>query len=90
MYRVIFTKDAQKGLKQLHKKSPHSINKLKTLVKELEKHPREGTGHIEILKYQKGIELYSRRINKEHRLVYTIEEEIVVVEIISTFGHYNK
>lgn len=90
MYQVVFSKDAQKGLKMLNKKSPQSLKKLATLVEELRQHPRSGTGKAEILKYQNGKEIWSRRINREHRLVYTIEDEAVRVLVISVFEHYDK
>ena len=32
--------------------------------------------------------VYSRRITKEHRLVYKIYDEVVEVPVLSTFGHY--
>ncbi|WP_234364221.1 type II toxin-antitoxin system YoeB family toxin [Lunatibacter salilacus] len=32
--------------------------------------------------------LYSRRINKKHRLVYSIEETTVTVHVLSAWSHY--
>ena len=54
---------------------------------ELQEHPRTGTGQIEQLKYYEE-ETWSRRINKEHRLVYRIYDDIVEVLVLSTYGHY--
>ncbi|GHT38810.1 hypothetical protein FACS189427_13060 [Planctomycetales bacterium] len=31
---------------------------------------------------------WSQRINQEHRLVYSIEDEIVTVIVVSAKGHY--
>jgi toxin YoeB len=90
MYKVIFTKDAQKSLKLLHKNAPQAVSKLAALLEELKEHPRTGTGKVEILKYQQGKEIWSRRITREHRLVYTIEDMIVQVQVISVYGHYDK
>ena len=50
-------------------------------------HPSEGTGQPEILKYNMA-GLYSRRINKKHRLVYSIEETIVTVQVLSAWSRY--
>ena len=50
MYKVIFTKDAQKSLKLLHKNAPQAVSKLAALLEELKEHPRTGTGRVEILK----------------------------------------
>ena len=50
-------------------------------------HPITGTGQPEMLKHNlQG--LYSRRINKKHRLVYSIKEEIVTVYVLSAHSHY--
>ena len=49
--------------------------------------PRTGTGQVEQLKGYDG-SVYSRRITKEHRLIYKIYDEVVEVLVLSTFGHY--
>ena len=87
MYRIVFTEEAQKDLQLLHKKAPQVIKKLKSLLVELQQHPRTGTGQIEQLKYYTE-ETWSRRINKEHRLVYRIYDDVVEVLVLSTYGHY--
>jgi toxin YoeB len=87
MYRIVFTEDAQKDLQMLQKKAPQAIKKLKALLAELQEHPRTGTGQVELLKHYKE-ETWSRRINKEHRLVYRIHEDIVEVLVLSAYGHY--
>ena len=46
-----------------------------------------GTGKPEVLKYE-SVDLYSRRINKQHRLVYSINDEIVTVHVLSLWSHY--
>ena len=48
--------------------------------------PRSGTGKPEQLKYRK-IETWSREINKQHRFVYEIEDNEVIV--LSVWGHYD-
>jgi toxin YoeB len=87
MYRIVFTEDAQKDLLMLQKRAPQAIKKLKSLLAELQEHPRTGTGQVELLKHYKE-ETWSRRINKEHRLVYRIHEDIVEVLVLSAYGHY--
>ena len=74
-----------------HKKTGNKIalKKINDLLNELKDHPRTGTGHPEQLKGFKDVERWSRRINKEHRLVYDIEDDIVVVLIVSVYGHYD-
>ena len=53
----------------------------------LKVHPRTGTGQVEPLKGYDGT-VYSRRITKEHRLVYKVYDEVVEVLVLSAFGHY--
>ena len=87
MYAVVFSEDAKKDLKELHKKAPLAVSKLSKLLVELEEHPRTGTGQVEILKGYDGT-VYSRRITQEHRLVYKIYENDLTVLVLSAFGHY--
>ncbi|CAM4105905.1 Txe/YoeB family addiction module toxin [Flavobacterium branchiophilum] len=72
-----------------HKKAGDKaiLKKLNSLLEELSEHPRTGTGQIEILKYY-AEETFSRRINREHRLIYRIREETVQVLVLSAYGHY--
>lgn len=87
MYIIVFTEDAKKDLKELNKKAPQAVSKLSKLLDEVREHPRTGTGQVEQLKGYDG-SVYSRRITKEHRLVYKIYDEVVEVLVLSTFGHY--
>ena len=87
MYTIVFTEDAKKDLKELNKKAPQAVSKLSKLLDEVREHPRTGTGQVEQLKGYDG-SIYSRRITKEHRLVYKIYDEVVEVLVLSTFGHY--
>ena len=86
MYTILFTEDAKKDLKELNKKAPQAVSKLSKLLDEVREHPRTGTGQVEQLKGYDG-SVYSRRITKEHRLVYKIYDEVVEVLVLSTFGH---
>ncbi len=63
------------------------INKIEKLLIELIEHPKTGTGQVEQLKGERQGQ-WSRRIDKKNRLVYTIDDEIVTVEVISAKGHY--
>ena len=87
MYTIVFTEDAKIDLKELNKKAPQAVSKLSKLLDEVREHPRTGTGQVEQLKGYDG-SVYSRRITKEHRLVYKIYDEVVEVLVLSTFGHY--
>ena len=81
-YELVFTQEALDDI-QKHKKSGNKplLKKLEKLLVELRQHPSTGTGQVEMLKHYKE-ETWSRRINDEHRLVYRIKDEMVVVLII--------
>ena len=85
-YHLDFSKQAQKDI-DFHKKSGSKtvVNKLLVLLTELTEHPFTGTGKPEQLKYNLG-GLWSRRINREHRLVYKVTPDSVL--IYSVKGHY--
>ena len=87
-YTLDFSKTALKDIKK-HKKSGDkpTLKKIEKLLNELMKHPIEGTGQPEMLKHNLA-GLYSRRINKKHRLVYSINEQIVTVYVLSAWSHY--
>ncbi len=87
MYLIEFTESAREDLLLLQKKEPQAINKVKALLTEIAEHPRTGTGKVERLKHYKN-ETWSRRITREHRLVYEIHENQILVLVISSFGHY--
>ena len=59
--------------------------KIQLLIAEMQKHPLEGLGKPEALKHDLAGK-YSRRINREHRIVYDVSES--VIQIYSLKGHY--
>ena len=86
-YRLDITARAQEDI-NYHKKSGNKsvLNKIAVLLEELIEHPFTGTGKPEPLKHHLS-GLWSRRINKEHRLVYEVIDTSVVVH--KAKGHYN-
>lgn len=87
-YTLEFSKTALADIEK-HKKSGDkaTLRKIKKLLNELMEHPLTGTGQPEMLKHDLA-GLYSRRINKKHRLVYSIKEQIVTVYVLSAWSHY--
>ncbi len=87
-YTLEFSKTALEDIEK-HRKSGDkpTLRKIEKLLNELMEHPTSGTGQPEMLKYDLA-GLYSRRINKKHRLVYSISEQIVTVHILSVWSHY--
>lgn len=87
-YTLRFSRTSLEDIER-HKKSGDkaTVKKIEKLLNELKEHPTTGTGQPEKLKHDlEG--LYSRRINKKHRLVYSINEQVVSVNILSAWGHY--
>ncbi len=87
-YVLEFTKVAQADIEK-HKKAGDKVvlKKIAKLLNELKENPTVGTGRLELMKYGLS-EKFSRRINHKHRLVYSINEDIVTVHILSLWGHY--
>ena len=62
------------------------MKKINQLVKDISRNPFEGIGKPEPLK-ENLAGYWSRRIDEEHRLVYVVEEDKVL--IFSCKGHYD-
>jgi len=82
-YQLILSDLAKEHLTYLKQTDSSAFEKARSLLHELEEHPRTGTGKPEFLKHLKQ---WSRRINHKHRMVYTIGSDAVVV--VSVIGHY--
>lgn len=87
-YELEFTRTAEEGL-AAHARSGNKplLRKISKLLEEIAEHPYTGTGKPEQLKYEFA-GYWSRRINDEHRIVYSVDEGKVTVVIVSTRGHY--
>lgn len=87
---IIFSKKAKKDLEFWDKTGNKQIlKKISELIRAIQANPYEGIGKPEPLKYQlSGV--WSRRIDKEHRIVYEILDEntINILNILSLKGHY--
>ena len=88
MYRLQISEEADHDLSRLKKHEPQAFKKALQLLEELTEHPQTGTGHPELLKGDRPGQ-WSRRISKKHRLVYEIQEEIVLVLVLRAYGHYD-
>ena len=75
-YTLEFTETALADIEK-HKKSGDRgvLKKIEKLLNELMEHPTSGTGQPEMLK-QNLAGLYSPRITRKHRRVYSIDEQI--------------
>ena len=87
-YSVILSPEAAIDLAKLRKNEPKAFDKAFRLLDELREHPRTGSGKPEPLSGDRAGQ-WSRRITIKHRLVYSIEDEIVEVYVLSSYGHYD-
>lgn len=62
------------------------LKRINQLVKDIRRNPFDGIGKSEPLKGNLT-GFWSRRIDEEHRLVYVVEDSVVL--IFSCRGHYN-
>ena len=85
MYTLTYTKYAVKDIPKL--KSAKLDVKAKALLEIIKVNPYQIPPRYEKLVGDLE-DLYSRRINIQHRLVYAVFEEEKVVKIISLWTHY--
>ena len=88
IYQIELTEKAEQHLREWAKSGQKkTLQKIVSLFEELRIHPKTGTGQVEALRGDLS-GYWSRRIDKSSRMVYTIQEEKVVVTIVSLKGHY--
>ena len=89
---VIYTPQAVEDLNYWKKSGNKAIQKkIQQLIVAIIENPFEGIGKPEPLKYELSGS-WSRRINREHRIVYEVynDNTVVILEIQSLRGHYLK
>lgn len=87
-YQIKIKVTAQKDLLKISKSGDISaIQKVETIFRELEEHPKTGTGKPEQLRYDLS-GFWSRRLNRKDRIIYEIDEDEAVVTVLSVLGHY--
>lgn len=88
-YEIDYTDKFKDDLKK-HTKSGQKklVDKVANFVREVKETPTSGTGQVEALKGFGERQIFSRRIDKKHRLVYEVFEDEKRVEILSAYGHY--
>ncbi len=88
-YAVLLSEAAKAELAVIKKSGDKpTIKKIAKMLVELQEHPRTGTGQVEHLKHYIFEETWSRRINKQYRMIYEIHDKEVFVAAISVRSHY--
>jgi toxin YoeB len=83
---IVFSENAWEDYVSWQTNDRKILIKINDLIKDIQRHPFQGTGKPEPLKFDlKGF--WSRRINREHRIVYQIINDELI--IYSCRFHYD-
>ena len=88
IYTIDYTKAVKKTLAKWKKSNPALYKKATKILFDIMEHPRTGLGHPEPLVGGNDI-TYSRHITAHDRIIYDIYDDVLVVLVIETEGHYN-
>ncbi len=84
--RIIFSKNAWEDYISWQTEDKKILRKINDLIKEIQRTPFDGTGKPEPLRFDLT-GYWSRRIDREHRLVYQVEKDEIL--IYSCRFHYD-
>ena len=84
--RITFSLNAWEDYTSWQREDSRILKKINELIKDIERSPYEGLGKPEPLKYDLA-GLWSRRIAREHRLVYRVNDNEIL--IYSCWFHYD-
>ena len=88
-FRVAITELAKKQIgKHFKSGNQASIKKITIILQELSEISYTGVGKPEALK-ENLTGFWSRQINPKDRLIYTVNDDLVVGDVISARGHYS-
>ena len=88
IYEIEFSELALNDIRMLRKADEKvALKKIDALLDELKEHPCTGTGKPKPLGGNR-VGQWSRRITDKHRLVYMVDDDKILVLIISASGHY--
>lgn len=86
MKEIVFQNDAFEDFIEWSQQDKKLFNRIVRLIRESQRQPFEGIGKPEPLKHHYA-SYWSRRINQEHRLVYKVTDNQII--IISCKYHYS-
>ena len=76
--RLIFSENAWDDYLYWQKTDRKLLNRINTLIKDIQRQPFEGLGKPEPLKHEFS-GYWSRRITEEHRIIYKIENDALLI-----------
>lgn len=84
--KIIFSQNAWEEYVSWQATDKQILRKINELIKEIQRTPFEGKGKPEPLKFELS-GFWSRRIDREHRLIYQIRESNIL--IVGCKYHYD-
>jgi toxin YoeB len=76
--KIVFSKNAWEDYNSWLSDNKKMLSKINALIKDIQQNAYTGKGKPEPLKYDlQG--LWSRRIDQEHRLVYRVEDDTLLI-----------
>ena len=76
--KFFWKKQALEDFQYWQEHDPKKVKRIKTLLLDIENNPTQGIGKPELLKHNLS-GCWSRRIDREHRLVYQCDDERIVI-----------
>lgn len=76
--KLVFAERAWEDYLYWQQKDKKILKRINTLIKDIKRSPFEGLGEPEPSKYNWS-GFWSRRITKEHRLVYAVEKDSILL-----------
>jgi len=83
MFTIYYSSRAKRNLKTIAKGA--HVEKLRNLIDIISKDPFQTPP---IYKKLVGVPYYARRLDRENRLVYSIDTELNLITIVSCWAHY--
>ncbi len=89
MYRIIISDKAKEHFKFWLKIGDKKVlAKIEKLLKDIAEHPYYGIGKPEALRHSLTGK-WSRRITRIHRIIYSVNDKEVIINILSMYTHYS-
>lgn len=76
--KILFLVDAWTDYLYWQNQDKKTLKRINQLIKDIQRNPFDGIGKPEPLKFDMS-ELWSRRINQEHRLIYQIKDDLIII-----------
>ncbi|MFI0478884.1 MAG: Txe/YoeB family addiction module toxin [Candidatus Rhabdochlamydia sp.] len=89
MFKVAFTLIGWSDYLYWQEHNARQVKRINRLIQDCSRTPYEGIGKPEALKFDMS-GCWSRRIDQEHRLIYRVEVESDILQILSCRTHYEK